>query len=247
MTLYPDWFAALIKTIKSKRPRIIAAHILQYGSITTEEITSIYGYNHAPRAIRDLRELGIPIETFNVRNSAGRPIAGYKFGNLSTVKSDRLTGRQNFPKAFKTQLIAQFGERCSNCNGQFAARYLQIDHRIPYEIIGDVPSAERDPANYQLLCAACNRAKSWSCEHCANWTAEHNPQICETCYWAQPINYTHIALQKIRRINIIWNDDEVMFYDTLAAQALTLGETMQDYIKRILRTSLADDKTDKIR
>jgi hypothetical protein len=41
-------------------------HILQYGFITTEDLENTYGYNHPPRAARDVREAGIPLETFKV-------------------------------------------------------------------------------------------------------------------------------------------------------------------------------------
>ena len=32
---------------------------MQYGFVTTEQLKEIYGYNHPPRAARDVRELGI--------------------------------------------------------------------------------------------------------------------------------------------------------------------------------------------
>ena len=47
----------------------------------------LIGYNHPPRAIRDVRELGIPIITYRVTDSTGRSIAAYKFGNPDDVKS----------------------------------------------------------------------------------------------------------------------------------------------------------------
>ena len=48
----------------AKRPRTVIGHILQHGFITSEELHSIYGYDHPPRAARDVREYGIPLETF---------------------------------------------------------------------------------------------------------------------------------------------------------------------------------------
>ncbi|MEO8396750.1 MAG: HNH endonuclease signature motif containing protein [Chloroflexota bacterium] len=231
---YPEWFIDLIKSITSKRPRVVAEHILKYGSITTEELENLYGYKHAPRAARDLRELGVPLETLRVKNSEGRSIAAYHFGNLSAVRHDRLAGRTVFSKQFKQQLIAHYGERCSICGGTFEARYLQIDHRIPYEVAGDQALGERNVEDYQLLCGECNRAKSWSCEHCRNWLEEKQSQICLTCYWAKPETYLHIALRNIRRIDLLWSEDEVELYERLRHNANQSGETMPDYVKKII-------------
>ena len=241
MADYPDWFVQLIQSIKNKRPRIVAQHILEHGSVTTEELEDRYGYKHAPRAARDLRELGIPLETSRVKNSDGRSIAAYTFGDLSQLRHDRLTGRRNFPKAFKTALISHYGERCSICRGEFEARYLQIDHRIPYEVAGERLADERQIHDYQLLCGECNRAKSWSCEHCPNWLQTRDPQICLTCYWAQPDSYSHIGLRVLRRIDLVWAEDELESYQKLLNKALLSSETLPDYVKRILNNFADSD------
>ncbi|MBI1257895.1 MAG: HNH endonuclease [Chloroflexi bacterium] len=238
---YPDWFISLIKAITNKRPKIVAEHILEHGSITTEELENLYGYKHAPRAARDLRELGIPLETIRVKNSEGRTIAAYQFGNLSGVRSDRLAGRTVFSKSFKQQLITHYGERCSICGGKFEARYLQIDHRVPYEVAGDQTIGERNIEDYQLLCGECNRAKSWSCEHCQNWLEEKQPQICLTCYWAKPETYRHIALRDIRRVDLVWSEGEVRLYEQLRNNANQSDEALPDYVKKII-TKFLDDK-----
>jgi hypothetical protein len=54
-------------------------HILQYGFIATEDLENTYGYNHPPRAARDVREAGIPLETFKVKSKEGKSIAAYRF------------------------------------------------------------------------------------------------------------------------------------------------------------------------
>ncbi len=65
----------LLKQIANKRARIVIEHILSHGFITTEELEKTYGYNHPPRAARDVRESGIPLETFRVKDTDGRTIA----------------------------------------------------------------------------------------------------------------------------------------------------------------------------
>jgi len=87
-----------------------------------------------------------------------------------------------------------------------------------------------------LLCGECNRAKSWSCEHCPNWNHDKNTQTCLTCYWASPESHTHIALQDIRRLALIWRDSEIDQYEYLKTQAALSGESMPEFVKRILKT-----------
>jgi hypothetical protein len=59
---YSQEFLDLLKSVTAKRPKTVIDHILQYGFITTEDFKNKYGYNHPPRAVRDVKEYGIPIE-----------------------------------------------------------------------------------------------------------------------------------------------------------------------------------------
>jgi 5-methylcytosine-specific restriction endonuclease McrA len=234
MTDYPEWFLQRISAIQNKRPRIVAEHILEHGSVTTEELTTLYGYIHAPRAARDLREAGIPLETFRVKNAEGRSIAVYRFGNLEAIRRNVIGGRKAFPKGFKQQLINRDGLKCAICNTVYEARYLQIDHRVPYEIAGDPNAGEHAIEDHLLVCAECNRAKSWSCEHCANWLKTKSPDICLSCYWGNPSHYNHIALRPIRRLDVTWTEREVEMYEKLKTQADALDQPIADYVKQII-------------
>ncbi|MFZ5820721.1 MAG: hypothetical protein ACOYYJ_12550 [Chloroflexota bacterium] len=90
----------LLENITNKRARIVIEHILENGFVITEQLEKEYGYNHPPRAARDVREFGIPLETFRVKDSEGRSIAAYRFGNVDNIQKGRLEGRQaGFPKA----------------------------------------------------------------------------------------------------------------------------------------------------
>ncbi len=218
----------------SKRAQIVVKHILENGFITTEDLEKKYGYAHPPRAARDVRESGIPLETFKVKSSDGRMIAAYRFGDLSKIQKDKLGGRKVFPKSFKEELYRLSGGKCAICLGHFEMRYLQIDHRIPYEIAGENEGIHRNIEDYMLLCASCNRAKSWSCEHCPNFFIEKSPKICSNCYWANPENYTHIALVEVRRIDIIWEGDEVKIYEKLKKMAQEYKTTIPEFVKKII-------------
>ncbi|MCK4733562.1 MAG: hypothetical protein KAT65_14005 [Methanophagales archaeon] len=56
----------------SKRAKIVVEHIIKYGYITTEDLEKKYGYSHPPRAARDVRESGIPLETFKVKSMGSK-------------------------------------------------------------------------------------------------------------------------------------------------------------------------------
>lgn len=172
-------------------PNAGSDHILEHGFVTTEELTSVYGYEHAPRAARDVREEVIPLETFRVKSTSGRTIGAYHFGDLSSIRRDRIGGRVAFSKGFKS----------------------------------------------------CNRAKSWSCEHCGNWLVEKKPSICASCYWASPQDYKHIAMHTSRRLEVVWTEGETELYDRLKAQSQLAGEPLPDFVKQILREHLDEEAT----
>lgn len=60
----PKEFIRLCKKVTAKRPRTVIDHILKHGFVTTQELKDKYGCNHPPRAVRDVKENGIPIEMF---------------------------------------------------------------------------------------------------------------------------------------------------------------------------------------
>jgi hypothetical protein len=226
---------AYLHSVTNKRARIVIDHILKYGHITTEEIYQ-YGYEHAPRAVRDVREFGIPLITYRVPNSTGtKKIAAYKFGDLTTINKAKNGGRSTFPKEFNDKLYALQEGKCSICYTQFEDRYMQVDHKIPYEVIGSKLDTVLHFSDFQLLCPPCNRAKSWSCEHCVNWIGKKVPEICINCYWANPLEYTHVALREMRRADITWVGDEIKVYEQLKKEALENKIDLPNFVKEILQ------------
>ena len=238
---YSKKFLKLLKSVKAKRPRTVIEHILQHGQITTEELKDTYGYNHPPRAIRDVREQGIPIKTFRVTGSDGRKIAAYKFGDPSEIRATQLSGRTAFSSNMKKALIEKHGARCNIYLELFPERELQIDHRIPFEIAGDNDELTNDVNEYMLLSASANRAKSWSCENCSNWESK-DANICASCYWAFPESYDHIAMRDIRRLDLLWSGKEISDYDTLIKEAGKVKEEAPEYVKNVLRNHFKNNK-----
>ena len=232
----PPHFLARLKAVTAKRARTVIDHILAHGYISTEELKEQYGYNHPPRAARDVRERGIPLETFKITASDGRRIGAYRFGDPEALRPER-RGRRPWPKGFRERLEARYGSRCGICGLAHAPGKMQIDHRIPFEVGGDTLS---EPAveDFMLLCPSCNRAKSWSCEHCRNWTTDRLLDVCRVCYWASPEDYTHIALELIRRLDIVWQGEEIPDHEHLAALAAQAHRELPDFVKDVLKAAI---------
>lgn len=214
MKKYPKAFLDKLNAVTAKRPKTVIQHILKYGYVTTEELEQLYGYKHAPRAARDVRELGIPLEMYRVKSSDGRTIGAYRFGDPKLAKDavSKAAGRTALSKALKKALIEKFGAKCFIYLQSMDERMLQVDHRVPYEIGGEQNESELDC--FMLLSPSANRAKSWTCEHCPNWKNK-DVEFCVECFWAHPENYTHVAGKEQRQIIITFTGDEIEDYKKL--------------------------------
>ncbi|MBW4583450.1 MAG: helix-turn-helix domain-containing protein [Tildeniella nuda ZEHNDER 1965/U140] len=231
----PDDFIQLCQSVTAKRPKAVIDHILQHGFITTEDLKERYGYNHPPRAARDVREHGIPLDTFRVTGSDGRRIAAYRFGDVSKARFFRFSGRTGLSKQIKDELIRRYGCKCFIYLEEMSDRELQIDHCVPFEVDGE---PELEPESFMLLCGSANRAKSWSCEHCENWNHLKEKSICLSCYWAYPENYTYIAMRQVRRIDLMWEGDEIEIYEQLKQRATSLEKEVREFIKEIVEREI---------
>lgn len=89
---------------------------------------------------------------------------------------------------------------------------MQVDHRVPYEIGGE--QDEEDLDCFMLLSPSANRAKSWTCEHCANWDIK-DAEFCLSCFWAHPEKYNHVAGRLEKVVSIIFSGNEIDDYNKL--------------------------------
>ncbi len=210
-------------------------YILKHGFVTTEDLKNL-GYEHAPRAARDVRELGIPLETFWTKDSNGRRIGAYRFGKPSQSgdATSKVAGRTVLSKALKKALVEKFGAKCFIYLQPMEQRLLQVDHRVPYEIGGE--QSARNIDCYMLLSPSANRAKSWTCEHCPNWVRK-DVDFCVKCFWAHPENYTHIAGKEQRQIVITFTGNEIEDYNKLIALVGEdkAEETIKDMVGKYIR------------
>lgn len=219
-----------LNLIKDKRPSTVIQHIIKHGFITTEELINTYGYEHAPRAARDVRERGVNLVTYRVKSADGRSIAAYKFGEPVFVddKVSKVAGRTALTNALKSALVDKYGAVCFVYLQPMEERLLQVDHRIPYEIGGE---QDDNVDCYMLLSPSANRAKSWTCEHCPNWT-KRDIAFCRSCFWAYPEKYTHIAGKEERQIIVTFTYNEIEDYNKLIE--LVGQEKAEDTIKDLI-------------
>jgi hypothetical protein len=216
-----------IDSITNKRARVVLDTLVRKGSISTAELQAA-GYDHPPRAARDVVELGIALQRVTIKRKDGQRIASYIFDEreLDPLK----TGRVVLAKKERESIIRRNGSKCGLCG---CKSNLQVDHKIPYEVAGESQRYEDDP--YQVLDGSCNRKKSWDCEHCENWKRIKDLRICQSCYWASPDDYTHVAMRPERRIDIVWIGDEVKAFETIEKAARRTGRSIGEQIKTMIR------------
>lgn len=235
----PDAIKDLIEQADlSRRARIVVEQITEHGHITTKRLQEEFGYDQPPRAARDVREAGVPLDTEMVTVD-GKRTAKYTFGDPDAITAGRLSGRRIYPKQLKRSLYEAHGGVCCICNASYESRYLQIDHRVPYEVAGEIDELNGDPdSQFLLLCASCNRKKSWSCEHCEN-IETRDVEVCERCYWASPEDYDHVALRPERRVEFALQGEDAALLARAEQKAAADGRTLHSVLRGFLENFLA--------
>ena len=233
-----DAVATKAREFIAKNPGARSAKVLEaaldHGGITTEEILAL-GYKHAPRARQDAVDFGFPMETAFVKDSDGKRIAKYTLLTESEVRQI-LNGRAIIPKAFKDKLVKEYSA-CDRITGlEVDARALQVDHRVPYQVSGDDGLWAEDIRKFMLLTGSSQRKKSFSCERCPNFLKLKEPAVCGTCYWAFPESYDHIAMKKVRQVELVWQDDEADAFDRIREKLAAKGLTVESAAKAYLKT-----------
>lgn len=224
-------FRDKLKSVTNKRARYVIDTILDKGFCSTQDLKDA-GYEHAPRAARDVRELGIPLETYRIKDREGKSIAAYRFGDWDEYKRQNLlsktSGRTQLSNTLKQSLIDSYGSICFLYKESYPEQQLQVDHRIPYEILGE--QDETNISNFMLLSPSGNRTKSWACEHCKNWIGK-DANMCKECYYAQPEDYSHIAGEEERRLDIIFKSKDMHIYEQLKKLAYEKNISLQEAFK----------------
>jgi hypothetical protein len=217
-----------ISQVTNKRARIVLDTIAKEGSITTEQLQKL-GYDHPPRAARDVRELGFTLVTTMVKNASGKRMAAYSLAlNVEAGK----TGRLQLPKKERDAIIQAADGKCQLCG---ATHDLQIDHRVPYQVAGE--TLKTDVNSYMVLCGTCNRRKSWICEHCTNFLELKDIETCQSCYWANPDSHTHVAMEALRRVDAIFQGKETEAFDKFRERCRRQGASAAEGLKALVEES----------
>ncbi len=227
---------AYVARVKKGRAVKAITAMLDNGSVTTEQLSAM-GYEHPPRAIADVKDNGIPVSKTMEVSAAGRRMARYFLGTAADIR-DGQTGRTNFSKKFRQQLLAAYGAKDAITGATHDPRSLQIDHRVPFRVGGDHGLATDDIDAFMLLDGKSQRQKSFSCEQCENFRVLGNPDICRTCFWAFPENYSHVAMAEVRRVDIVWQAKEVLEFDVIKGRAEQRGQSVAEYLKDLGRDAV---------
>lgn len=228
----PEFVEWVLAQRMSKRAELARDILLERGTVTTAELSQL-GYDHPPRAIGDLKDAGITVLS-KLINVDGRRMSQY---TLVDVQGGTEAIRRQLPKKFREDLYELFDYRCAVCGGDYSARELQTDHRIPFRIAGDPEVL--DGQDFMPLCGSDNRAKSWTCEHCPNWTLK-DPNMCRTCYWASPDAYEHIAGVPERRLGLAMQGEDVPMFDRIRELAAEDGVEVGSWVEERLRHLLSE-------
>lgn len=163
------------------------------------------GYSHGPRAIRDVRELGFGIVT--ARGTDGFAIYAFDTPLQNDNQLAKSKGRTALEKELRSALVAKYEAKDFITLEPMDEKLLQVDHRVPYEIGGEPDHA--DLTKFMLLSGSSNRLKSHACERCPNWS-KRSVAVCESCFWAYPERYTHVAERHERSLVLIFSDDDAI-------------------------------------
>lgn len=193
------------------------------------------------RSIRDLKDRGIPIQTLSrVQTPESKnPVVRYTFGERRDIHPEWQNGRHLVPVRMKEKLVRIYGSRCAYCGEKLEPRKLQVDHRLPVKYFGELNEKEKDnPQNYLLLCPECNRKKAEAVdEGCARTCYKTDDMnVIKSCYWYDPIGYTHVCMKPVRKIEVKWNEDDVGEYQTLIEVAKKQERSPQDIIKSLIKS-----------
>ena len=105
----------IVKEIRARtsgRSHHVIEQILEHGYVTTTTLASL-GYDHPPRAARDVRDRGIPLETV-MKEIEGKKVAHYRFPDEIDVLDRTASGRVTISKQFRREVLEHYGQRTSS-------------------------------------------------------------------------------------------------------------------------------------
>jgi hypothetical protein len=184
----------LLSSSMGKSARFVRNLLLRQGYTTTAQVRVQYD----PVAIFDLSRLGVPLKSERIREN-GRGSKRYMLD--PEAFSQKVERRDFLTPAGRKRLCSMYSNKCAIC-GYFSSYYiLQVDHRVPFSLVGNSLMRSEGFASLQPLCPSCNSAKENACTDCVISTKDF--ECCRTCYWAYPNKYEHIATRIEQRLTLV--------------------------------------------
>lgn len=230
------------------RAKVAADLLIKKGTITKYDFENTnVPVSQAPRAIRDLKDHGIPIKTLERISvpQAKTKVSQYAFGSVDDIVSTSKYGRMYNPSGMKEKLVRLHGRVCVFCGKKLSGQDMELDHKLPVNIFGDLSSVERlNPDNYQLVCRKCNRLKREATSHGAFDDRKQGMDIVKQNYWYDPVRYRknkkgHLFDQSI----IVWNTNEDrQVYNQIEQYAEDSKKDFQEALKDMVTLGLEEMK-----
>lgn len=236
--------------VTKKRAKLVLETILARGFITTEQIREEIKQKHPPRAAQDVKDLGIPLRNYEFSMPDGTRNSYYTFDLDLPLDERRIGGRSALTKKLRAEMLAHYGRIHAFTGEPLPDSLLQVDHRVPFAVAGEVDALR--VADFMFLDPTYQRRKSTACEGCSNFKKKELT-VCQSCFWAYPNKYTHVAGDDLRRIDVTWQGHEVQIYNALVKAAAEKEQSPQSYLKdvcskevaRLEQTSTGDAKEPK--
>lgn len=222
----PKLVAFILAPERTPRERSTFAIYLRQGFVTKQDC---YQLGFDPVVTRDLTKHGVVFESHQ-----GRILLDLQASNVA------LGGPAVFPTRERDSLIEQASFLCALCGRQYPRKRLALDHRVPHRVAGNsLVASQGAEAATQVLCYGCNNDKQHACRDCPNQQSTLNPETCESCFWAYPEAYCHVATTPERRAELaIHNPTLVAAFDKLWPRLQTVaarrGETPGETLIRAL-------------
>lgn len=226
----PDEYIAKLETVTAKRARRVIDAILKKGYVKQSDLEAM-GYTHGPRAIRDVRELGFGIVT--ARDVDGFAVYAFDKPVDEVNLLSKSRGRTVLEKEIRHALVTKYGAKDFITLETLDETMLQVDHRVPYEIGGEPEHS--DLTKFMLLSGSTNRLKSHACENCPNWEKKKY-SVCESCFWASPEDYSHVACKPERPVLLVFTGEEA---EIIRQAQEKYGEQLEEIAKKSLLESLS--------
>lgn len=189
-----DDFLTCLMGPMGKRGQHLRDLLLEKERVSTYEIQQ--RYSSATRVASDLLAIGLTLKKESEKSEDGKVRTLYSLDPSGFVCAQE--ARQSIPGRIRVEVIGQ-ATGCRLCGTQVEKRVFQVDHRVPFCLVGNRLAQQEGVGAFQALCPSCNTAKSHACKRCP----DPKEESCRTCYWAYPEDYRHIAGKTERRLVLV--------------------------------------------